>query len=178
MGFLTLGTIYGAHEHIHRNLSNSLPISGPYVVWVPSTDIHVGDLVEACPPLDAAIQARERKYAEAGSCPGGVNPFLKLVAATGGDVVTTTPGAVLVNGHALPNSAQIIADSQGRLIVARPYGTRRLRAGEVWLYGTNARSFDSRKFGPVLRSSIRYMAWAPIVSAPLPDLRKLVGRNG
>ena len=60
----------------------------------------------------------------------------------------------------------------------RPFGTHRMRPGELWLYGTNARSFDSRKFGPVPSAAIRYMAWAPIVSAPLPNLAKLIERDG
>ena len=171
VGFVAAGSIAFAHSHVHRNLSDSLPIAAPYLVWSPSAPVRVGDLVEACPPLDAALQARQRGYAESGSCPGGVAPFLKLVAAIAGDVVTTTPKAVLVDGHALPNSAQVLADSKGRRIVTRPYGTHRLLRGQVWLYGTNPRSFDSRKFGPVQTTAVRFVAWAPIVSAPLPDLR-------
>ncbi len=175
---LVVGTVVSvviafASSHVHRNRSESLPITAPYLVWSPLRPVRVGDLVEACPPLDAAIQARDRGYAEPGSCPGGVAPFLKLVAAGGGDIVTTTPRAVLVNGHALPNSAQILRDSKGRSVMMRPYDTHRLLPGELWLYGTAARSFDSRKFGPVKAHAVRYAAWAPLVDAPLPDLSRL-----
>ena len=159
---------------MHRNLSDSLPIAAPYLVWSRSAPLRVGDLGEACPPLDAALQARQRGYAERGTCPGGVAPFLKLVAAIAGDVVTTTPKAVFVNGHALPNSGQVLSYSKGRRIVTRPYGIHRLRPGQVWLYGTNPLSFDSRKFGPVQTAAVRFVAWAPI-SAPLPDLKKTLG---
>jgi conjugative transfer signal peptidase TraF len=159
-----------ASSHVHRNKSASLPIVAPYLVWRSSAPIRVGDLVEACPPLDAARQAHDRGYAEPGSCPGDVAPFLKLVAAVAGDVVTTTAKAVYVNGHALPETEQIALDSKGRSVLRRPYGTRRLQAGELWLYGTAARSFDSRKFGPVPTTAVQAMAWAPIVTAPLPKL--------
>jgi conjugative transfer signal peptidase TraF len=145
-----------ASSHVHRNKSASLPIVAPYLVWRSSAPIRVGDLVEACPPLDAARQAHDRGYAEPGSCPGDVAPFLKLVAAVAGDVVTETE--------------QIALDSKGRSVLRRPYGTRRLQAGELWLYGTAARSFDSRKFGPVPTTAVQAMAWAPIVTAPLPKL--------
>ncbi len=160
-----------ASAHVHRNKSASLPIVAPYLVWQSTAPIHVGDLVEACPPIDAARQAHDRGYAEPGTCPGDVAPFLKLVAAVAGDVVTTTPKAVYVNGHALPDSEQITLDSKGRSVLRRPYGTRRLQPGELWLYGTAVHSFDSRKFGPVPIAAVQAMAWAPIVTAPLPDLK-------
>jgi conjugative transfer signal peptidase TraF len=161
-----------ASSHVHRNKSASLPIVAPYLVWRSTAPIRVGDLVEACPPLDAARQAHDRGYAEPGSCPGDVAPFLKLVAAVAGDVVTTTAKAVYVNGHALPDSEEIALDSEGRSVLRRPYGTRRLQPGELWLYGTAARSFDSRKFGAVQTTAVQAMAWAPIVTAPLPKLER------
>jgi conjugative transfer signal peptidase TraF len=167
---LTVVACAFASVHVHRNKSASLPIVAPYLVWQSTAPVRVGDLVEACPPLDAARQAHDRGYAEPGSCPGDVAPFLKLVAAVAGDVVTTTAKAVYVNGHALPDTEQIALDSKGRSVLRRPYGTRRLQPGELWLYGTAARSFDSRKFGPVPATAVQAMAWAPIVTAPLPKL--------
>ena len=153
VAMLTLTATAFARGHVHRNLSPSLPIAAPYIVWAPSLPIRAGQLVEACPPLDAARQAVARAYAAPGSCPGGVAPFLKIVAAIAGDVVTVTPCAVLVNGRSLPNSAQVARDEKGREIVSRGFNTWRLTEGELWLYGTNPRSLDSRKFGPVPSSA-------------------------
>jgi conjugative transfer signal peptidase TraF len=113
-----------------------------------------GDLVEACPPIGAARAARALGYAPAGSCPGPIIPFLKLVAAVGGDTVRTSASGVAVNGRLLPNSVpQRLQD--GRWIIAPPFGARRISAGQVWLYGSSPRSLDSRYFGPVALSEVR-----------------------
>ena len=187
MTFAVVGICALAAEHVHQNRSNSLPIVGPFLVWRPNGiiahllrpngNIEVGDLIQACPPIDTAREALDRRYVEPGDCPGGVAPFLKLVAATAGDVVTTTPAAVLVNGHRLPQSAQIMRDSAGRVVLTRPLGTYVLLPNQIWLYGTSIRSLDSRKFGPVAIDAVRFFAWAPFVSEPFPDLPAITGRQ-
>jgi conjugative transfer signal peptidase TraF len=159
--------------HVHHAMSSSLPIRGAYWVWPAHTwplgDLQRGDLVEACPPIAAARAARALEYAPDGPCPGRIIPFLKLVAAVAGDRVTTSTSGIAVNGRLLPNSAPRRL-SNGRWIVAPPFGARRIPAGKVWLYGTNPRSLDSRYFGPVAVSEVRNEAWARF-SGPVPDLR-------
>ncbi len=164
-----LASLWSMDVHVHRNVSASLPISN-YVAYRVYRPFRVGDLVEACPPLGAAVLARTRGYVPAGDCPGGTVPLLKLVAAVGGDTVAVTRGAVLVNSSALPNTSAIEFDAKKRPVRSWFMKSRRLRDGELWLYGTASRSFDSRKFGPVATSNVRALAWAAL--APLPNLLK------
>jgi conjugative transfer signal peptidase TraF len=110
-----------------------------------------GDIVSICPPDTAVFRAaRARGYVAYGRCHDGYEPLLKPVAAIAGDIVTTTPDGLLVNGHALPNSAALFADSAGRHLPRLPAGSFSVAEGELWLVSSfNAASFDSRYFGAV-----------------------------
>ena len=116
-----------------------------------------GDVVLLCLPANPATElGRARGYIAPGPCPTGQEVLLKPIAAGAGDVVTVSPAAVTVNGHAIANSAQLPEDSRGRPLPAYPAGTYRVPAGEIWLVSPhNRRSFDSRYFGPVPASLVR-----------------------
>src|SRR5664279_6659566 len=157
-----------ARDHLHHNTSGSLPVVWD---WASVTyTVSRGDLVELCPPEAVAVMARERDYVERGPCPGGTIPFLKLVAAVGGDRVHIDARGVSVNGRLLPNSVAHSIDKHGRRLPVQPYGEQILPHGDVWLYGTDEWSLDSRYFGAVPSDTIRYRA-QPIIAAKLPDLR-------
>ena len=160
---------YGvARDHLHHNTSGSLPV---VFEWASATStVRRGDLVEVCPPLSVAAMAIDRGYVDRGPCAGGTEPFLKLVAAVGGDSVRIDAHGVSVNGRLLANSIAHRVDKHGRALPVHPYGTRIMPSGEVWLYGTDEWSLDSKQFGPVPADSIRYRA-NPLVAAKLPDLR-------
>ena len=65
-------------------------------------------------------------------------------------MVELEPGWVAVNGVKFLNSQTAARDSAGRPLTHVPSGTRRVGAGEVWLFGFNdARSWDARYFGSV-----------------------------
>jgi conjugative transfer signal peptidase TraF len=153
---------------VHRNVTDSLPVQ--WDLAVPWGSIHRGDLVEFCPPPAIARIAVARGYEKHGSCPGGSLPFLKIVAAIGGDVISIDARGVAVNTHVLPGSVALQRDPSGRPLHAQPFGVRRLPAGLLWIYGTNE-SLDSRYFGPIWKHSVRGRVIAYIASAPLPDLR-------
>jgi conjugative transfer signal peptidase TraF len=162
------GVYLGARDHLHHNTSGSLPVVWD---WASVTyTVSRGDLVELCPPEAVAGMASERDYVERGPCPGGTIPFLKLVAAIGGDRVRVDARGVLVNGRLLPNSVAHTIDKHGRRLPVQPYGTQILPHGDVWLYGTDEWSLDSRYFGAVPSDTIRYRA-KPLIAAKLPDLR-------
>jgi conjugative transfer signal peptidase TraF len=116
-----------------------------------------GDVVLLCLPANPATElGQARGYIAPGPCPTGQEVLLKPIAAGAGDVVTVSPAAVTVNGHAIANSAQLPEDSRGRPLPAYPAGTYRVPAGEIWLVSPhNRRSFDSRYFGPVPASLVR-----------------------
>lgn len=76
--------------------------------------------------------------------------LLKRVAAVGGDLVCSEPGRVITP----TGEADVLAqDGRGAALKAWP-DCRRLEAGEVFLLGDAAESFDSRYFGPVDRSEL------------------------
>jgi type IV secretory pathway protease TraF len=81
---------------------------------------------------------------------------------------------VTVNGHPLPNSGQIMRDHLGRPVLTRPFGTYFLAPDQIWLYGTNSHSLDSRKFGPLSAGAVREHALALFKTAALPDLPAIV----
>jgi conjugative transfer signal peptidase TraF len=113
-----------------------------------------GDLVIACLPQADAQFGLERGYLRRGDC-AGAEPILKMVGAVSGDQVDIEPGFVSVDGVRFPNSVTIQRDPSGRTIPHQGYGLRRVREGEVWLFGLNdSRSWDSRYFGPVPAQNI------------------------
>lgn len=166
---ITFAVMLAVHDHIHRNVSDSLPVRLAWV-WQDYT-VARGDMVELCPPVAFDAEAHARGYVQNGPCPGGTIPFLKLVAAVAGDVVAIDAQGVRVNnGRPLANSKAKRADRAGRLLASQPFGVRKIPLGFVWLYGTNVWSADSRYYGPVPVNTIRYRA-RPLIASALPDLR-------
>jgi conjugative transfer signal peptidase TraF len=137
------------------NMTDSMPMG----LWRQTANRapRPGDVVLLClPETPATALAQARGYIAPGPCPTGQEILLKPIVAGAGDVVTVSPSAVTVNGHAIANSAQLARDSRGRPLPAYPAGTYRVPAGEIWLVSPhNRRSFDSRYFGPVPSSLVR-----------------------
>jgi conjugative transfer signal peptidase TraF len=107
-----------------------------------STDaLHVGDIVLARLPAEAAALAAQRGY-----LPARV-PLLKRIGATAPQRVCVAQRTVYVDD--VPVALAREADGLGRgLPVWSP--CRALRAGELFLLSaTNPASFDSRYFGPI-----------------------------
>jgi len=138
------------------NTTSSMPIG---VYRITGSPVTRGTLVSACLPTDNKMTGlmRSRGYEHDGTCPSGLAPLIKPVAAIAGDVVELTANSVLVNGHALPSSRTARLDGSGRLLPSWPRGTYRVPAGSVWLVSTySPNSLDSRYFGPVPTTSIEH----------------------
>lgn len=91
-----------------------------------------------------------------GTCPDGFAALLKPVVAWPGDVVTTSPAGVNVNGEPVLNSSPLTRDSLGRELHPFPYGTYEVPEGQIWVVSSySSRSFDSRYFGPVPLRTVR-----------------------
>jgi conjugative transfer signal peptidase TraF len=109
-----------------------------------------GEIVAVCLPAAHAQFARERGYLHHGSCPTGVQPVLKRIAAVEGDVVTIQPEGVTINDTPIPGSHVVTQDRQGRTVPHAPWGTITLHRDELWLMSTrHPHSLDSRTFGVV-----------------------------
>jgi len=116
-----------------------------------------GDLVMVCLPFALARFAQARGYLALGrGCRDGIEPVGKRLSALPGDNVEVTRDYVTVNGQRLQNSATLSRDSHGRPVRHIKWGRYTVAANQVWLFGTkDARSWDSRYFGPVPASSIQ-----------------------
>lgn len=153
----------GVSGTVRLNTTGSVPI-GFYRVrqGVPTRR---GTLALACLPEALEHVALERGYLGPGGCPGGAEPVLKPVAAVAGDVVEVSAAGVSVNG-ALIVPAALTRDSAGRGVAAVPPGTYTVPEGSLWLLsGHDARSWDSRYWGPVPTLGVRGEA-SPLAVLP------------
>ena len=116
-----------------------------------------GDLVLACLPGAIARFGCARGYLlRGGGCGDGIEPVGKRLGALPGDSVEVMRDYVAVNGQRLKRSATLSRDSRGRSVEHVAWGRYTVPANQVWLFGTkDARSWDSRYFGPVPASSVR-----------------------
>jgi conjugative transfer signal peptidase TraF len=135
------------------NVTDSMPLGLYHVVPALHAPLK-GDIVRLCATPEIAAIGRARDYMPHGPCAHSTAPMLKIVAAVEGDVVQVRSDAVLVDGHALPGSATQARDTHGRVLAHIPRGTYRMRAGDVWLWTPNPRSWDSRYFGPLPVSNV------------------------
>ncbi len=116
-----------------------------------------GDLVLACLPDAIAQLGIARGYLLRGrGCGDGIEPVGKRLSALPGDSVEVVPDYVAVNGQRLEHSATLSRDSSGRSVKHVAWGRYTVPTNQVWLFGTkDARSWDSRYFGPVPARSVR-----------------------
>lgn len=143
-----------ATASLRVNFTSSLPL-GIYRS-APAGRITHGSVVLVCLPEPIARFARGREYLWRGECPGPAAPIGKLVLALAGDTVGVTAGGLRLNGFIVPRTQPLGADRKARPMVHYPYGDYVVPADRMWLYSPyDARSFDSRYFGPVPVSSVR-----------------------
>jgi len=145
------------------NTSSSMPRG---IYRAVEGELRPGVIVAACLPADIARFGMKRHYLGPGECPGGAEPVVKVVAALEGYVVEVTAERVLVDGEALARSRPLGRDRGGRPLQSISAGARRLGRGEVWLHSPyEARSWDSRYFGPVPATSILFVV-EPVLTVP------------
>ena len=126
------------------NPSDSVP-PGWYRIGPPDS-LHVGSIVLARLPADAAALAAQRCY-----LPERI-PLLKRIGAMSPQQVCIEKHIVRIDGVAV--TGVHATDGRGRPLSAWQQ-CRRLRDGELFLLSaTNPASFDSRYFGPVAVSAV------------------------
>lgn len=133
------------------NWSASVP---PGLYWTLDRDPQKGELVKVCPPDREPFRtARERGYITGGSCPGNYEPMLKRFLAAKGDRIEIGQNGVMVNGHALVNSAPRTLDGKGRAL-PRVSLDRVLSEREALVMTDYPDSFDGRYAGPIQRANL------------------------
>ncbi|KRH78447.1 peptidase S26 [Ferrovum sp. JA12] len=126
------------------NPSDSVP-RGWYRIGLPDS-LHVGSIVLARLPADAAALAARRGY-----LPVHI-PLLKRVGAMSPQQVCIKKHIVRIDGVA--EAVARTVDGRGRPLSAWQQ-CRRLHDGELFLLSaTNPASFDSRYFGPIAVSAV------------------------
>ncbi len=153
--------------HLAVNTTESMPI-GVYTIAPLAKPVASGDIVSACPPLAAAVLARQRDYLLRGDCGGGVVPMLKIVLATAGDSVVMETRKLTVNGRAVSRSALSTFDSKHRPLQHLPLGTYKIPSGYIWLWSPHPRSWDSRYYGLVPVANVRGTASLVLPFGPWP----------
>lgn len=117
-----------------------------------------GSTVLVCLPAQVAAFAKGRGYLRSGSCPDGVEPVGKVVAAKLGDSIAVTEAGILVNGVLVAGTRPLLEDARGRSLPQLRRSPRIVTEDSVWLYSPySARSFDSRYYGPVAAADIMAM---------------------
>jgi conjugative transfer signal peptidase TraF len=154
------------------NLTDSMPV-GLYRVEPVTRPARAGDIVEVCPPPDAAALAVTRHYLlRGGPCAHGAIYMIKLVAAVAGDTVEVQRDRITVNGIVLPHSATLATDRQGKPLSHIPHGVYHLAPGQLWLWTPNPRSWDSRYYGLVPERNVAGFGHLLLAFAPWPYLER------
>jgi conjugative transfer signal peptidase TraF len=163
LALLTAAVTVFVHYDLRLALSDSAVPAGLYHFAPLEGALVRGQLIGACLPAALSAIALDRGYVHASlssECAAGAPPVGKLALGLPGDLLDVEPGAVTINDRRFANSATATRDSEGRPLVHVPWGIHRVNAGEVWLFGfNNARSWDSRYYGPLPLAAVR---WAVI----------------
>lgn len=130
-----------------RRTVESRPESMPQATAL-AHELGPGTVVMWCLPERLVGEAQRRGYLGGGTCPGGVEPILKEIAALPGDTVVVDSLGMAVNGRRLSHSRPLPRDSRGRPLDSMPWSRYVVRPGEAWLWSPYAaHSYDSRYYG-------------------------------
>jgi conjugative transfer signal peptidase TraF len=152
---LAVLTPLGLHySNLRWNRTESVP-TGLYRIVDPSR-VRTAQYAALCLPENMLVKARRIGIIlPSGECPSGVAPLLKpLYQATPETPIIFTERGFEIYGRLLRNTAPKSFSSKGRQLEHIPFGV--YTAG-IWAVSDwNPDSFDSRYFGPIPASSIRF----------------------
>ena len=149
-----------ARAGLRFNVEESMPL-GAY--WFVPGPVFRGAIVQSCLPVNLAAYALRHQYLNiGGSCPDGVIPVVKALAATSADRIVITDSGVTIDGHMWPMSGIRRYDSVERRVDLRlPSGRYTCPPNQVFLMGEHPNSWDSRYWGCVSRATVAGR-WVPI----------------
>lgn len=118
----------------------------------------VGDIVALCLDGSAADLAREREYLASGSCPSGLRPLLKYLAALPGDSLVVSADSIVCGDPSGPLCLWQVRtrerDSRGRKMKAASLSGV-VPGGLALVLTLHEGSYDSRYFGFVPVDSLK-----------------------
>lgn len=139
------------------NATASMPRGFYQLVPGQAVVIEHGALVSFCLE-DATFTplALERGYLRPGSCPGGLQPLLKVVAGLPGDEVGLATDGIRINGQLQPESQAHSQDSSGRPLPPIALRSGRIPPGMALILSSgHPGGFDGRYFGLVPLASLQ-----------------------
>jgi conjugative transfer signal peptidase TraF len=158
-GIATTLTLSVGSGFFKLNLSESMPL-GLYLLR-PTTSIHAGDLVIACPPRAAQSVGLANGYLARGhvvirgyECAAGSAPVLKYAIGVAGDELEIDGRGLSLNGRLLSRRPRALMDRHQRRLDSLANGRYRIQKGDVWLYSPERYSWDSRYFGTIKESDV------------------------
>ena len=142
------------------NVSKSAAL-GLWIRTPGRSPLEKGSFYALCLPVPVAKVALSKRYLiyiKKSPCPGHVPMVLKRIVALPGDRIDLSPTGLRIDGsERIPGTQVRSTDSKGRPLAHMDYGSRTLGSGEIFLLGENLHlSWDSRYYGPVPESAIRF----------------------
>ncbi|WP_151869209.1 signal peptidase I [Acinetobacter soli] len=144
------------------NLTESLPLG----LWHrTSLDFHKGSVVGFCPTLPEKLKHDYRLEASKNGlmriCDENVQMLMKPIVAVPGDTVKVNDNKIFVNEIFIAD--RLAKDGFGNPIHSIKDGNYIVAEGEYWMISTyNRASFDSRYYGPIKNSQVKY-AFEPLL---------------
>jgi conjugative transfer signal peptidase TraF len=157
LSLFILSAMYMISQYIYFNPTNS-EIKGYYWVYQPKV-YKVNDLVLVCIRDIKSIELLHQlglPYIETQEC--NIPFLLKKIVAIEGDIFAVDVTGIRINNFLYPNT-QAITKYQNTQLNPLAIGTKyQLESGEYFLLGQGSNSYDSRYFGVIHRSDLRYRA--------------------
>jgi conjugative transfer signal peptidase TraF len=155
LGIFNLAVVF-MYGPLRLNFTSSQPV-GIYTLQESGEAAQRGGLVTFClePENPFIALAKERGYVGGGTCPSGLKPILKRLAALPGDELEIAPDGIILNGNFLHLSFRPEIDSLGRQMPPSLLQSGKISEGQALVLSQeHGNSFDSRHFGLVPISSL------------------------
>ena len=154
MGFVVIVMLLARSALTNTSLRFNQTASVPVGFYRTSHAIYAGICL---PKAVADMAAKAGDRLDAGECPDGKQPVLKTIyRASLESPIWFSPSGFTVGGQVLPNTAPKQVSLTGKPLTHWPYGAY---TSGIWAISSyNANSLDSRYFGEVKESDIRFYA--------------------
>ena len=161
-GLFAVNAYLQAKYNLWVNYTNSVPAGLYSFSRMVGNDLKRDSYVAFCPTQEMIKIGLTLRVLDRGHCPGDVEPLLKKVVATEGDVVTVLDSGILVNGKMVPNTKRQNLAKVGIPMI--PKGRYVVPPGKFWPIGTDLLSWDARYYGAmsvsqIMATAVPFFTW-------------------